>query len=346
MLRHRFAAAAISLSLLSLAACGDDSDSGSQALDGVTIKAESGKAPEVEFDEKLEPDKLESDVLVEGDGEETADGDVVTAYLWVGNGFSKEEVYSTHTSGAGEPEQVPLSNDMVPGLKKALIGQKVGSTVAVIAPAEDAFGEMGNPQLGLGNGDSVLFITEIVSKLSDKEVADLKAEEEKAQKEAAATEKKLAKAIKNAPKAASGTTVEPAAWAPGVTYPKGTGKVPVFDFKGVPKPSGKLQVTTLIDGKGPKVKSGQTLIVHYVGQVFGAGEPFDSSYSRNEPATFPIGVGQVVQGWDEALVGQKVGSRVIVQIPPKLGYGEGGNEGAGIKGTDTIVFAVDILGAV
>ncbi|QCC78704.1 FKBP-type peptidyl-prolyl cis-trans isomerase [Nocardioides daphniae] len=129
-----------------------------------------------------------------------------------------------------------------------------------------------------------------------------------------------------------------------MTYKKG--QVPVFDFSGKPEPTGKLQVTQLIQGNGPKVKSGQTLIVHYVGQVFGAKEPFDSSYSRNDAATFPIGVGQVVQGWDKSLVGQKVGSRVIVQIPPELGYGENGNEGAGIKGTDTIVFAVDILGAV
>src|SRR5690606_36522150 len=128
------------------------------------------------------PEKLETEVLVEGDGDETAASDYVKAFLWVGNGFSKEEVYSTFNSG-DTPEEVPLSDDMVPGLKEALIGQKVGSVVAVAAPAEDAFGEMGNPQLGLGNGVSVLFVTEIVSKLSDEEVAALEAKQKKAEKQ-------------------------------------------------------------------------------------------------------------------------------------------------------------------
>lgn len=341
-LRRTLTAAAVSIGLLTLAACGDDEASGGAGLDGVSIEATPGNAPEVDFSEKLDPEETETKVLVEGDGEETAVGDIVTAYIWVGNGFDQKEVLNTYD--AGEPERLELVDELFPGLKKGLVGQKVGSVVAVASTATDAFGEGGNPALGIGDGDSVLFVTEIVSKLSDDEVKKLKAEEQKQQKQQERSAKKLESAKKKAPAAAQGTTVKPAKWAPEVTYRKG--QVPTFDFSGKPDPTGKLQLTTLIQGKGKKVKSGQTLIVHYVGQVFGAKEPFDSSYSRNEPATFPIGVGQVVQGWDEALVGQKVGSRVIVQIPPELGYGENGNEGAGIKGTDTIVFAVDILGAV
>ena len=61
-------------------------------------------------------------------------------------------------------------------------------------------------------------------------------------------------------------------------------------------------------------------------------------------ATVGIGVGQVVKGWDQALVGQTAGSRVVLAIPPALGYGKGGNEQARIKGTDTLYFVVDILG--
>lgn len=341
-LRRTLTAVALSIGLLSIAACGDDEASNGAGLDAVTIEAEPGKAPEVDFKEKLDPEETETEVVVEGDGEKTKIGDVVEAYIWVANGVDRKEVLNSYE--AGQPEQLELVDELVPGLKKALIGQNVGSVVAVAATADDAFGETGNPGLGIGNGDSVLFVAEIVSKLSDEEVAKLKAAEEKAQKQQEKTAKKLEQAKKNAPKTAQGKKVKPAAWAPTVTY--GKGEVPTFDFSGKPDPTGKLQVTTLIEGNGPKVKSGQTLIVDYVGQVFGADQPFDSSYSRGEPATFPIGVGQVVQGWDQALVGQRVGSRVIIQIPPKLGYGETGNEGAGIKGTDTIVFAVDILGAV
>lgn len=345
-LRRTLTAAALSIGLLSLAACGDDDAQAGKGLDSVTIEAERGVAPEVDFDGELDPSETETKVLVEGDGEETKVGDMVTAYIWVGNGVDQKEVLNSFE--AGEPERIELVEELVPGLKKGLVGQKVGSVVAVAATPEDAFGEAGNASIGIGNGDSVLFVTEIVSKLSEAEAEKLKAEEEKAQKQAekqqAQTQKKLQQAIKKAPNQAKGKKVKPAAWAPGVTYRKG--EVPTFDFSGKPDPTGKLQVTNLIQGQGKKVKAGQTLIVHYVGQVFGADEPFDSSYSRNEPATFPIGVGQVVEGWDQSLVGQKIGSRVIVQIPPELGYGETGNEGAGISGTDTIVFAVDILGAV
>ncbi|MBE7324455.1 FKBP-type peptidyl-prolyl cis-trans isomerase [Nocardioides sp. Y6] len=344
-LRRTLTAAAVSLGMLTLAACGDKAAEGGPGLDAVTIEAEPGTAPTVEFgDEKLDPAETETKVLVEGDGEETAIGDMVTTYIWVGNGFDRKEVLNTYE--AGEPERIELVDGLFPGLKEGLVGHKVGSIVAVASTAEDAFGEGGNPALGIGDGDSVLFVTEIVSKLSDDEVKKFKADEKKATEQQEKQAKKVERATKNAPDAASGTPVDPAGWAPEVTYPKGKGKVPTFDFSGAPKPNGKLQVTQLIEGEGKKVKAGQTLVVHYVGQVFGAEQPFDSSYSRNEPASFPIGVGQVVQGWDQALVGQKVGSRVIVQIPPELGYGEAGNEGAGIKGTDTIVFAVDILAAV
>ncbi|WP_449062859.1 FKBP-type peptidyl-prolyl cis-trans isomerase [Planomonospora algeriensis] len=93
------------------------------------------------------------------------------------------------------------------------------------------------------------------------------------------------------------------------------------------------------------MKSGQKLMAHYIGKIWGTDKEFDSSWGRGEPATFPIGVGQVVKGWDQTLVGQTVGSRVLVSIPPDLGYGEQGNPQAGIKGTDTLVFLVDIVGA-
>jgi peptidylprolyl isomerase len=78
--------------------------------------------------------------------------------------------------------------------------------------------------------------------------------------------------------------------------------------------------------------------------VYEGDKPFDESYSTN-PASFAIGTGGVIKGWDQALVGKTVGSRVLIAIPPKLGYGEEGNKNAGIKGTDTLYFVVDILGA-
>jgi peptidylprolyl isomerase len=91
------------------------------------------------------------------------------------------------------------------------------------------------------------------------------------------------------------------------------------------------------------VAKGDLLVANYLGQIW-RGKVFDNSYDRRRPAAFPIGLGQVIPGWDETLVGATIGSRVLLSIPPAKGYGSTGNPQAGIKGTDTLVFVVDLLG--
>jgi peptidylprolyl isomerase len=104
-------------------------------------------------------------------------------------------------------------------------------------------------------------------------------------------------------------------------------------------------VQPLVVGTGPVVQAGQTVSVHYTGIVYGTGKQFDSSWDRGQPADFVIGQGQVIPGWDTAIVGQTVGSQLLLVIPPAEGYGTTGNSSAGISGTDTLVFVVDILDA-
>lgn len=106
-----------------------------------------------------------------------------------------------------------------------------------------------------------------------------------------------------------------------------------------------LRVEVLHEGSGPVVKAGDEVEVDYHGQIWN-GEVFDSSYFRGEPSRFPIGVGMVIAGWDQAIVGKQVGSRVLISVPPVKGYGVNGNPRAGIKGTDVLVFVVDIRGRV
>lgn len=120
------------------------------------------------------------------------------------------------------------------------------------------------------------------------------------------------------------------------------GDKPVLSFPDSAAPEG-LEVEPLVLGEGDVVEAGDDIEVHYLGQVWG-GRIFDNSYDRGAPVRFPIGVGAVIQGWDEALVGASVGSRVLVSIPPELGYGSRGMPAAGIGGTDTLVFVVDVLG--
>ena len=109
------------------------------------------------------------------------------------------------------------------------------------------------------------------------------------------------------------------------------------------QPSKDLAVKVLKEGTGKEVKDDDLLIAHYLGQIWDTGAVFDNSYDRGEPAAFAIGAGKVIKGWDDALVGQKVGSRVELAVPPNLGYGEAGSEQVGIEGDDTLVFVVDIV---
>jgi peptidylprolyl isomerase len=121
----------------------------------------------------------------------------------------------------------------------------------------------------------------------------------------------------------------------------GFGTTPKISFPVTPAPT-TLQAKVLTQGTGAAVPKGDLLLANYVGQIWN-GKVFDSSFTRGEPAGFAIGVDKVIAGWDETLVGQKVGTRVLLSIPPDKGYGANGNSSAGITATDTLVFVVDIL---
>ncbi len=120
------------------------------------------------------------------------------------------------------------------------------------------------------------------------------------------------------------------------------GEKPTLAFPAGEVPGG-LQVSVLRPGTGAMVESGREIEVNYLGQIWN-GSIFDNSYDRGQPLTFPIGVGMVIKGWDQGLVGKQVGARVLLTIPPQYGYGDRGVPQAGIGGTDTLVFVVDILG--
>lgn len=120
------------------------------------------------------------------------------------------------------------------------------------------------------------------------------------------------------------------------------GEKPVLTFP-ANDPSGDLEVQVLQAGTGEVVEAGDNIEVHYLGQVW-AGGVFDNSYDRRDTITFGIGIGQVIAGWDDGLVGKTVGSRVVLSVPSHLGYGDRGVPQAGIRGGDTLVFVVDVVG--
>jgi peptidylprolyl isomerase len=116
---------------------------------------------------------------------------------------------------------------------------------------------------------------------------------------------------------------------------------PEIDFPEGPPPS-VLEVTDVLAGDGDEAALGRTAVVHYVGVAYSSGEEFDASWNRGEPFAFPLGAGRVIAGWDQGVVGMKVGGRRRLVIPPDLGYGDRG-AGSAIAPGETLIFVVDLI---
>jgi peptidylprolyl isomerase len=228
------------------------------------------------------------------------------AHLYIGNGFSGEKAYSTWDQK--RPTVLSAGEQSLPALREALEGQQIGSRVQVLATPEDAYGETGNPDLYIGNGDSVVFVVDILSE------------------------------VLSGPE---GEEQEPPAGLPSIT--EEDGKITALDFTDADPAEGGLQVVPLVEGEGPAIEKGDSIAMRYLGQVEGKKKPFDENYSAEQIEPFRIGTGDLIAGWDRGLVGVEQGSRVMLVIPPRLGYPKG-NDAAGIKATDTLYFVVDVLG--
>ncbi len=116
---------------------------------------------------------------------------------------------------------------------------------------------------------------------------------------------------------------------------------PEIDFPGDEPPT-DLVIEDLTVGDGAEATVGSTVRAHYVGVAHSTGEEFDASWNRGAPLDFRVGVGQVIRGWDEGILGMRVGGRRKLTIPPHLAYGDRGASGV-IKGGETLVFVVDLV---
>ena len=108
-------------------------------------------------------------------------------------------------------------------------------------------------------------------------------------------------------------------------------------------PPEQLVIEDLVVGDGEEARAGQSVSVHYVGVAWSTKKQFDASWDRGEDFEFGLGAGQVIAGWDQGVEGMRVGGRRRLTIPPHLGYGARGAGGV-IKGGETLVFVVDLLG--
>lgn len=331
-LRRPTAALCAVLLVPALAACGDSdkaddpgsssesaSESSSEAsdaaageLDEVSFSGEVGEGITAKWSSAVEtPEETIVTTLVKGDGEAVADGDTVSTYLWVGNGTAQEQVFSDYDNGA--PESIPNDPEQLDAVFRALFeGQTYGSRVVAVASAEEVFGDEEN-QLGVGPTDSLVIVADLV----EKEVAAPTPTDDKAQ---------------DAPQDEQPTVVEK------------NGKPTGLDFSGIDEPAldTPVQRVVLKEGTGAAVKASDTVTVDYLGSTYDAQAPFDESYSGGQPLNSPLS--GLIQGWSIGLTGVKVGSRVLLQIPPAFGYGAQGS-GESIPGNATLWFVIDVVKA-
>jgi peptidylprolyl isomerase len=263
--------------------------------------------------------KLETKVLVPGSGKALANGELAVINFTVYNWSQSKSLGSSYASASqpvSEPEGVQIgSTTALSAWSTALTGAKPGSRIEVVAPPADAFGSQGNSQAGVGPTDVLVFVLDVVAGYpADVDITGTMGPQADA----------------SLPK----ITGEPGAGNPTVTIPAGA------------KPPAALVANVLIPGSGATIAKGQTLLMQYTGVDWNTGKNFDSSYSRKMAFTTAIGEGAVIPGWDQGLVGKHVGDRVLLVVPPSLGYGpQGGQSSAGIGANDTLVFVADIVAA-
>lgn len=314
--------AAAGVSLLVAAGCssGSASSSSSSAAGGAlpSVAGSFGKTATITLPSgSPSGSSLQVKVLAQGSGAKLAKGDVALFNYSASDWTTRKSLgssYATSSSAASAVVEPIGTGTLIKAWDQSLVGQKVGSRLEVVAPSAYAFGSSGNSQAGIGGNDTLVFVIDVGGRYDAN---------------------------------ADTTGTEPAdsgAGLPTVKGDPGSGLPTITIPAGAAAPA-KLVTKTLIQGSGAVVQKGQTLIAQYEGVIWKTGKVFDASFSRKQVAGFTIGEGAVITGWDDGLVGQKVGSRVLLVIPPADGYGSSGNSEAGISGTDTLVFVVDIVDA-
>lgn len=284
-------------------------------LDGVRVSGELGSDPQVQVDKGFSVDETTVQVLEEGDGSTVAEGDQVSGPYAVVNASTGKELDSSATSG--QPISLEVSPQAVfPGLVAGLVGQSEGSRVAIAVPPAEGFGDKPNPQVGLQGDETLVFVIDIEQVTQPVEPLP----------EAEGEEQELPPGLPTLELDADGIPT-------GFSADADTEKT-VQD----------LVVAPTIVGDGPELEQGQTATVHYVGQLYPDGKVFDESWSSGQPAEFPLQPGGLIDGFLEGLVGQTVGSRVVIAIPSEKGYGAAGQPPA-IPPDSDLIFVVDILAA-
>lgn len=331
MRRRSLLLAAVPAGLVTLAGCGGENsdkskDSASSSpgtpatsappppkivegpLPAITAGTKFGEKPTVAKGSGSPPKDLAVRTVIAGSGRTVAENDYVQAN-YLAQIWDTAKVFSNSYDRKTPLIVQVAEGGVIDGWRYALPGRKTGSRVLMAVPPAWGYGSQGNAQAGIKGTDTLVFVVDIQNTFNGKSSAQGKA---------------VPQNQADLPKVGTNTDGR----APSIGVPK------------VKAPTG-LVADYIIEGDGEQVAADSTVLVQYKGVVWATGKEFDSTYSRGSLASFSLQ--QVVKGWAQGLAGKKVGSRVLVVVPPKLGYGDNPPASSDIKKDSTLVFSVDIL---
>ncbi|GAB2786478.1 FKBP-type peptidyl-prolyl cis-trans isomerase [Streptomyces chlorus] len=330
-MRRRSLLIAVPAGLATLAACGDggsDSSKTSESASPAAPDASAAPPPKivdgplpaitagVKFGEKPtvakgsgDPSKdLAVKTVIAGGGRAIAENDFVVAH-YLGQVWSTAKVFD-NSYDRKAPLAIQLAQgSVIDGWRYGLTGKKAGSRVQMAIPPTWGYGTQGNEQAGIKGTDTLVFVVDVQDTFNAK---------------SSAKGSEVAQDTIDLPKVGTNTDGK----APSIEVPDAA-------------PSKKLVSSYIIEGDGEEVTADSSVLVQYKGVLWDGGKEFDSTYGRGQLTSFSLQ--QVVKGWAQGLTGKKVGSRVLIVIPPELGYGDTPPEGSDIKKDSTLVFSVDIL---
>lgn len=277
------------------------------SLDGIMVEGEPMKLPTIKVPAPWVIDATKTKVLVPGSGPTVKEGGTVRLhYIGVNGrtGQTFDESYSTNPARPGSGSPVTFSVEgVVPGFKKGLLGQHVGSRVLIAMPSADGYGDAGNAGAGIQKGDTLIFVVDIVAtSLTQPE----------------------------------GDKVPAKDGLPSVSDDLANPKVSIPS--GYQAPTQTL-AQPIIVGKGDKVGEKDTILVRYQAVSLTSGQVIESTYGK-DPQSGPLD--KLIPGWRKGLKDQTVGSRVLLVVPGADAY-PNGNATPKIDPGEAIVYTVDIL---
>lgn len=272
----------------------------------VTASGDFGTQPVVDMPTPVIAHETQVSVLIEGDGEVLRNGQPVLVEATILNGGTGEVLQQSGYAGERSGVLLTVGSNALPPVTEALEGVTVGSRIVVVGTAADTHDGQAVPDSGVAADDSFVYVVDVLDAFLPKADGATRAGEN-----------------------GDPTVVLAPNGRPGITIPKGD----------APE---DLVTSVLKQGDGEVVKDGDYAVLHYTGVTWADNKVFDSSWDRDQASVMQLTAGSVVDGFHQGLVGQKVGSQVLLVIPPSLGYGDQASDT--IPAGSTLVFVVDILG--